>query len=820
MRLPRRRGSYQIPMYVLLGIALSGAPASAQEPPDTRFITGGASVAYSQWTTALQAVLARDLETADVAFDQLLALNPTPMRLALFEEQSKRDGQLGGALLLLEQDAEAEALGEAGAKAFALLQTGREQLNQADDGFYFARIGRFDVANANFRALLDEGADPVALLEFTDRDRRRALTLAQLTDHAIIGATAREMLETLHMGEARIKADPTRVKQNIQRLGGPPRGFENALIALEESGEFSVPFLLEALRDPDQKSLHRPILKALPLIDRPALNPLTQALQSDDPALQIAVADALGKIKYWQAVPYLMGAASRDGVSPQAREALVNAVREISPSDAGSISKESAARAFYTLAEQYFDNADALRADPRQRLANVWYWKDNLLLNVEVPTAIFNDVMAMRCCEEAQLLDADLKEAIALWLAANFRREAELPEGAEDNTRPENYPSALYFAQSAGPEYCLMALARAIDKSDAAVALGAIEALRQTGGAASVTAITGGRQPLGEALLFPDRMVRIRAALAIAAAQPTQAFRNQQSLMPVLAEAIMLHGGARNALVIDADNDTANATTAALREVGYTVAQDAGLFNGLEKARKDLPGLDVIFIASDAVTPTPDAALGHVRAEPVFTGVPIVLVVKPGGASMSAGLAATDYRTDVMPQGASAEQIVAVVDAVSKSAGATLISDELGAATALEAAAALQEIGESAPQLGSVAQVEAALLAAIKTGSDDIRKASAAALAYVDSAAAQEAVATIAFNAEESLEMRLAMFSALAESAKRNGAKLGEKSVETLIEIAKSESDLTLRIGASQALGAMNLPGNPAGAIIRDQHEG
>lgn len=74
-------------------------------------------------------------------------------------------------------------------------------------------------------------------------------------------------------------------------------------------------------------------------------------------------------------------------------------------------------------------------------------------------------------------------------------------------------------------------------------------------------------------------------------------------------------------------------------------------------------------------------------------------------------------------------------------------------------------------------------------------------MAYVDSAAAQEAVATIAFNAEESLEMRLARSRALAESASRNGAKLGEKSVETLIEIAKSESDLTLRIGASQAAG-------------------
>ncbi|MCA9243955.1 MAG: HEAT repeat domain-containing protein [Phycisphaerales bacterium] len=818
MRLPRRRVSL-IHTCMLMGMALGAVPTLAQDD-DAGFVTGRATVGYSQWTTALQAVLARDLETADVAFDQLLALNPTPMRLGLFEQQTKRDGQLSGALLLLEQDAEAEALGAAAAKAFDLLKTGREQLNEADDGFYFARIGRFDVANANLRALLDGGVDPVALLEFTDRDRRRSVTLGQLADHPIIGATAREMLDVLRMGEQRIKADPTRIKQNIQRLDGPPRGFENGLLALQDSGEFAIPFLLEALRDPERKSLHRPIIKALPLIDHPGLNPLTQALQAADPALQIAVADALGRVGYWQAVPYLLAAAVRDDVSPQARDAMVSAVREISSSDAVSVSKQSAARAFYTLAEQYYDDAEALRADSRQRMANVWYWKDNLLLNVEVPTAIFNDVMAMRCCEEAQILDPELKEAIALWLAANFRREAELPPGETDNTRPENYPSALYFAQSAGPEYCLMALARAVDKSDAAVALGAIEALRQTGGAASVTAITGGRQPLGEALLFPDRMVRIRSALAIAAAQPTQAFRNQQSLMPVLSEAIRLHGGARNVLVIDADNDAANATAAALREVGYTVAQDAGLFNGLEKARKDLPGLDAIFIASDSKNPTPADALAHIRREPVFTGVPVVLVVKPGDAAMASKLAAGDYRTDAMPQGATAEQVVAVVEAVSKSAGATMVSEELGAQTALETAAALVNIGESAPQLGSVSETEPALLAALKTGSDEIRKGVAGALAYVGSAAAQEAVAEIAFNAEEATEMRLAMFAALADSAKRNGAKLGPKSVETLIEIAKSEADLTLRLGASQALGAMNLAGDPAGAIIRDQHEG
>ena len=103
---------------------------------------------------------------------------------------------------------------------------------------------------------------------------------------------------------------------------------------------------------------------------------------------------------------------------------------------------------------------------------NVRQLRDDTLQNTEVPTVIFNDIMTMRCCEEALRMQPDAKPPIALWLNANFRREAQLPAGATDATRPENYPPGLYFAQSAGPEYCLMGLARAVDGVEAAVALG------------------------------------------------------------------------------------------------------------------------------------------------------------------------------------------------------------------------------------------------------------------------------------------------------------------------------------------------------------
>ena len=44
-------------------------------------------------------------------------------------------------------------------------------------------------------------------------------------------------------------------------------------------------------------------------------------------------------------------------------------------------------------------------------------------------------------------------DALSLWLAANYKREVELPEGATDPTRPEGQPNAHYYGVSAGAKY-------------------------------------------------------------------------------------------------------------------------------------------------------------------------------------------------------------------------------------------------------------------------------------------------------------------------------------------------------------------------------
>lgn len=805
--------------FILVTTQASVELATAQIGPD-EFVTGHAATAWEKWNAAMEALLARKAEAAEMNFEELLALEPSPLRIALLAERSIQRNINSGGVLLLEQDAEAGALRNDGQRVYDLLSEGREQLNEADDGWYFAAIGRFDVANANFQALLRSSPDPVALLEFADRVPKRQEILVTLAGHPVLGEPIQRIFALLREGERLIKADPMRVKQNIERLGGPPRAFENGVALLQESGEYAIPFLIENLRDPAKKALTQPILRALPQIGRAGLNPMAVALSMNDQTTLGYLIRALGRIGYWQSVPYLLKLRDNPRTIDDIRTAIDECFAELGRLGVEIDPGLPAAEAFYRLADAYYRDDNALAADPRLDVANVWYWRNEMLENVEVPTAIFNEVMCMRCCEEALLLNPDLKPALALWLAANFRREAQLPDGQVDHTRPENYPDAAYFALTAGAHYNLLALGRAVDTGDPAVALGTIEALYKTAGTAAMIGAAADRQPLAEALSFSDRMVRIRAALALANALPAQPFHNSQNLMPVLNEAVMLFAGGRHALVIDPDPEAANAAAATLRSMGYDVIVENGLFPGLQRARTECPALDVILLASDMSNPELAPGVVQLRQEFRFAAIPVVVVAKPAQSKMVEDFTRGDHRLAAVTVNPSERELSAAIAQVAKAVGATPVTPEVGSGLALEATMALGLLALTNNPLFDVAESESALIAALRTDDAELRRVIAHVLGFIGTTAAQEAVARIALNAQEPEDMRVMMFAALADATRHRGNLLSERVVKDLIAIAEADPNMTIRGAAAQALGALNLPGNPASVIIRNQYGG
>lgn len=809
-----RPGVIALLMFIL-PVATFAQGLSAEE-----FVTGSAAAAWDKWQAAMKAVLSRDMAAAETALGEVVALEPSPLRIALMAERTINRTGDGGGVLLLEQDYAANALSENGKKVAEALDAGREQMNEADDGWYFSSLGRFDVAEANFKALLDSDPDPVALLEFADRVSKRLELLVQLSDNPVVGESARAMIRTLARGEQLIKADPVRIKQNLDRLGGSPRAYENASAALRDSGEYAVPFIVQELRKIGQSAMMQPLLRALTQIDHAALNPLVYSLRMNDQTTKKYLIEVLGDIGYAQGVPYMLAVRDDAQAPAEVRGAVDAALRQMESHGVHVPPGMTVSDAFFDLAEQYYRDSAALRADTTLDFANVWYWKDELLKNVEIPTVIFNEIMTMRCCEEALRANPNHRGALSLWIAANFRRDAQLASGQKDATRPDNYPSPVYFAQSAGPEYCLDALARANDDNDPVVASGAIAALQTTSGPAHLVADQNGRLPLAESLTFSNQLVRIHAAIALGGGLPTSQFTGYQNLIPVLAEALRVHGGAKNAVVIDQDSESANAVAGTLRGLGFNVLVDGRLVTGLDKARRDTSGVDLIVLASDIPDPSLDASLLELRNEFRFASVPVLITTKIGNRTAVRDLTRSDPRIGQTVAGESPELVAKTVERISRAAGVHPISPEMGTSLALASARVLRGLAMTNNPIFNVGDAEPALINALTTENPELRDIVADVLGYLASPAAQSAVAERALGETDPTDVRIKMFGALAEGAKRRGNQLSDDQVQRLIKVAESEPNLELREAASKALGALNLPSNPASVIVRNQYGG
>jgi HEAT repeat protein len=139
---------------------------------------------------------------------------------------------------------------------------------------------------------------------------------------------------------------------------------------------------------------------------------------------------------------------------------------------------------------------------------------------------------------------------------------------------------------------------------------------------------------------------------------------------------------------------------------------------------------------------------------------------------------------------------------------------------ALESALVLGLLAVTNNSLFDVQDAETALIATLATDDVTLRRTVAQVLGHLGTTAAQEAIAGIALDTTEAEDMRVAMFAALAEAAKHRGNHLPDEVVQELITIAESDENMVIRTAASQTLGALNLPGNPASVIIRNQYGG
>jgi len=407
--------------------------------------------------------------------------------------------------------------------------------NDWNDFLHYTLIGRFDLAQGFGQRLLDSKPDPLLLLDLSEENPRGyELLLKVQADSDQLREIAEGILKVIEEGRYLRRTDPKIILAEIARLNTTIRGKIAAQERLKNAGEYAVPFLLSVLEDSSRREEFANIVQTLPMLGRSAIRPLTAALQTPHAAVKAEIIEALGAIGYFEPLPYLKYTAEKEESSPL-REAALAAIARID----SSAQQIPAAELFFQLAEKYYNREDSVAPSSEFSFANIWFWdaEQQMLSRVEVSREYFYELMAMRCCEWALKADAGLGKAIGLWLAAYFRAESYgIPMPAYFG---EGHASAMTYAVTAGPEYLMQALSRALKNREAYVALQVVEALAVNAGSQALLTRIGLEMPLADALQFEDPRVRYSAAIALGQAGPVEGFAGNELIVPILVEALL-----------------------------------------------------------------------------------------------------------------------------------------------------------------------------------------------------------------------------------------------------------------------------------------
>ncbi|MGA3065904.1 MAG: HEAT repeat domain-containing protein [Tepidisphaeraceae bacterium] len=707
-------------------------------------------------------------------------------------------------------------------------------VDQVDTFWHYGKIARYDLAADAGNQILAAAPDPTSLLQAfetvaqrkgddidtwmlrwrtlhpptEDQAKDDPLLTAQRDGMLAMKATAQKLMDQINLGYEARRANPDFIMNTIVAMSQGERAYENNLPRLANSGELAVKVLVDILRNPEDRELNPTARRALRDLGRKALGPLLAATEMTDYDTLLDVVTALGDIGYEPAAPYLSRLATSRDVPQGIRIAAHNALIHMGVSDSVAVVP---AEQFYELAEKLYYGTSSI-APSGDKTAYVWFWVDGMgLTKLDVPTSIFNDVMAMRECENALKLDPGMGAAVSLWLAANSKREADLPPGGTDPTHAGD-PDAHYYNVSSGVQYLNGALMRAIRDQNAPVAYKLTASLQDIIGPSNMS--MSGAEPVVQALYFPNEQVRYEAAFALAESLPSQPFPGSDRVVPLLVAALS-QTGHLNVLLVAPAGDQLNQLRAALQGTGCSVV-GAGDPTDAANAAESLPSIDAVAISEDSDV----GRMIDLRQTTEQLQTAPILVLTRSEASPYAVRAATDPMLSValMPAGsATADALKADLETALGHSGLPAMTDDQAAAYARKAADLLANLALCRGQVLDLAPAEPGVLAALGDSRNDIAMAAGRVLAMMNSTTAQSGLAARALDANTPAPVRVSLFKSLAANAKFFGNRLGPVRISQLEQTVAGEKDADVRGAAAEARGALNLPASQARTLILAQ---
>jgi hypothetical protein len=642
------------------------------------------------------------------------------------------------------------------------------------------------VANRDFVKVVEEGDS----VERFDSAMAKAL---RVTDLAGLAA---DLTGAYSKGKLEMARDPEQIAAAIKMLTGTARARLIGAERLRAASEYAVPQLMTAMLDSrTDVVLAAEARNVLVSMGSRAVQPLCAALMGLDGVGQERVAGVLGDIGYPASLPYLAElrqSAANEGAKAAAARALARF------SEVGAM---RASDLYLGLAERYAAQSADVTSFPQDEFQLLWNYDASVGLTMTaIKTPVFHEAMAMRSVEKSLGLGNENPEAVALWVASNFKREIETPEGYDNPAYTSERKDAMYYAVAAGAQSSQRVLARALDTRNTPLARKAIAALSKTAGGSTLWTSGLTRQPLVEAINFPSRRVQYEAALVLAGAHPREAFAGSERVVPTLAGAIA-EAGTRNAVVMASGVEVYQAVRAMVEKAGYKVMPYGKTLNEIAQPIAQAAAIDLV-VTANLNTEQSSAMVSSVRGDAKLAATPIVILATQDNIPDLRVRYFSDASVTIRPSAAGESAVVATIkDLVASTTGGSISADE-AAGYSLQALAALRDLAVGGNQVLRVEDASQSLIAALGDARPAVRMDVAEVVSRIDQQAAQRALADAAMKATGA--ERVGMLDKLGGSARRYGNKLEERHIGRLRELARG-NDAAEATAAASVLGSLNL---------------
>lgn len=678
-----------------------------------------------------------------------------------------------------------------------------------DDFNHYVLIARPDLAVATGEKLLQQ-ADAATLLDVVEAsdfpDYLKALDRAAGVQE--VQPVADKLLNELRQAAIERSRDKQRIAADIKQLAEGRRPAAEATRRLQAAGQYAAPQLLEVLEDGRQEALHPYVARAMIAVGPEMVYPLSSALPELEPVTMSRVAQILAELGYPQAIPALKQVQGMKDLDVTTRRAIDTALAKLLAEQ--TISTDlPAAQQYLTRGVGEYDQgtrgAMPLGSDEKTDTGVLWVYAERLI-PVNVPLPIYADVLAMDSAKKALALDNTLDPALSLYLMANFRRENSLPEDGVDPSYPGDMNSPMFYAMLSGPERLHDVLAKALSDQDADLALDALQALSQTSGTAALLKQNAGRQPMIDALAYPDRRVRFEGAIALANARPQQLYPGAFRVVTVLSEAVSA-GGTPMALIITNDVSRRNMLNRMLTDMGYGVIQGANL-NAVSDEIAAKPGIDLI-VTDESLAAT-RGVISDTSIDYRLASSPVLAIVSQNDYPQMVEMVSNDGRVFAMVRSDDATSTQGEIEKVLQTYGGADMEQEEATAYALGSLDQLIDIAKGA-SIYQPDDAQASLIAALTDPRPQVVAKAAEVLALLESATAQQALADASMKLTGDLQ--IAILNSLADSATNYGNLLKPEQSEALSKLV-GESRGALGEAASRAHGALSLPTSQAVLLI------